>query len=107
MFMEPDENGRIILTAVNDYLSAKSGSYKVTDLSSGSTVLHGTFRVDGNITCDLGELAKSQDMTIYLIEWNCDGKLYRNHYLSGKAFYSPERYIELAEKAGILNLEGF
>ena len=107
MFREPDEEKNLRLVAVNDYLCVKSGSYKVTDLSSDSVVLKGTFTVEENSVANLKKLTRHEDMTIYLIEWRCDGKQYINHYLSGESFYSPERYIELAKKAGILQLEGF
>ncbi len=107
MFREPDEDNKLELTAVNDYFARKSGSFRVTDLLTDETVLQGGFEVGENSVRDISKLTPENNMTIYLIEWTCDGKAYRNHYLSGKACYSSELYIKLAKKADILQLEGF
>lgn len=107
MFREPNENKELELAAVNDYFARKCGNYKVTDLLTDEIMMQGTFDIEENIAATLGIITPSESMTIYLIKWDCDGKAYKNHYLSGTACYSSETYIKLAKKANILQLEGF
>jgi hypothetical protein len=42
-----------------------------------------------------------------LFEYSVDGKEYKNHYLYGEAPFDYHDVVELYEKAGILEIEGF
>jgi beta-mannosidase len=89
MCREP-QNGKITLVGVNDTLGEASLCYRVTNVTHGEEVCQGTITLAANVNTALATFACDESRTtMYLIEWEMDGKCYRNHYLCGKAPLDP------------------
>jgi beta-mannosidase len=89
MCREP-QNGKLSLVGVNDTLAEVSLCYRVTDVTSGTPIAQGDATLAANANTELFAFACDQARTtMYLIEWEMDGKCYRNHYLCGTAPLDP------------------
>ncbi len=81
------------LTAVNDTMTGCSGSYKVSDLSTGEVLAKGSFEVEANSACEAAQIPVDQSkQSMLLIEWDINGVTGYNHYLLGNAPFHFEEY---------------
>ena len=102
MFREP-ANWRMTLVGCNETLAPAVVSYSVTDLSNGSTVAQGERVIPANGCVDVADIDYSiSAKTIYLIEWTHEGRVCKNHYLSGKPAFELEWYVSLMRQADLL-----
>ncbi len=102
MMREPDENG-LVLAVSNDSLKEESFKYKVSDASSGEILLEGEGNAPANATADIAAINYDESKTVfYLIEWQIGDKIYKNHYLSGKAPVSYKVCLEGYKKSGFI-----
>ena len=108
LIMRESENNTLSLVGVNEFLNEKSVEFKVTDLSENSVICDGNAVIDAN---NLNIIATvpydSVNNHFYAIEWKCDGKTFKNHYVSGPVPYNYEKYLACMEKGGFLHKEGF
>ena len=103
MFREPD-NGKLTLACANDTLKSVNIKYRVLDITNDVEVMSGEAEIEKNITSDIGSIACDTSETVfYLIEWEIEGKIYRNHYLCGEAPVSLKTCIDGYSKCGFLN----
>lgn len=107
LFREPSA-GRLELAGVNDRLAPVQVTYTVTDLLEGREVLHGAGTLAPNAAGYLQELPyRAEEQHMYLIEWELDGKAYKNHYLSGEPTFPFEDCLSAYRRGGLLTAEGF
>lgn len=99
MFKEP-ENGAISLMAANDTMEDRILSYEVTDLRNGSVKTAGIVCAEADSSQVVVNLPEEENFTIWKIQWQMDGKTYRNHYVCGDAPYDKELYLKLIQKMG-------
>lgn len=111
MFDEP-ENGNICLVAVNDLPKEVSVDYQVFKVLpdskkmeqklSGKTVLSPDRSME---IASLGIISGEQEF--YLIEWEIDGKKYRNHYYTNLLNIDYHRYLNALKLCEMDEFEGF
>ncbi len=107
IFREP-KDGVLTLACANDTLKEARVSYRVTDVTHDKVLLDGSAQVGKNVTADIDTIVYPGEETVFfLIEWEYEGKRYKNHYINGTAPLSFERCLEGYRKSDILNLEGF
>jgi beta-mannosidase len=105
MFREP-ENGKIILVGANEYARDIATDYTVKDMTNGKIVSSGTCTFPANATVEIASVPFETDgMHFYLIEWNADGKLWRNHYVSGPAPYNFDEYYDCMCRSGLWQMD--
>ncbi len=108
MFDEPNASGDLTLYAVNDLQSGKSFRYTVTDVTNNRLVASGEGRVNDNVSEPVCKISSDPTKQIfYLIEWTCDGKTCKNHFMSGMPQIDFDRYIDCLKAAGFYEFGGF
>ena len=101
MCREP-KNGRIVLVGSNDTLAEREVSYCVTDMTHDAVVCKGRAMLSANANTALASfICDERATTMYLIEWETDGKQYQNHYLCGRAPLDPKIADEGYRKIGL------
>ncbi len=100
-------NGIISLFGANELRQSKTVKYTVTDLENDSVVLSSEAVLNELSTEKIAEMTVTDDFRFYLIEWELDGQKHYNHYISGKPCFELEKYITLAQKAHLINPDGF
>lgn len=108
MFGEPVDNV-ISLYGVNDTIYDVDVSYKVTDvIADGKVVLEGKSILTGDTSLLVNELTiDNNQKTFYLIEWEINGKSYKNHYFTNILDINYDTYMEAIRKCGFDEFEGF
>lgn len=108
LMMREPENGIMTLVGANEFLTEKAVKYTLTDITSGKKVCDGEITLPANQATDIISVSTESDVVrFYLIEWQYDGKTYKNHYISGKVPYSFEEVVDCFKKCNLLKLEGF
>ena len=108
MFDEPNESGSIKLIAANEIPTDKTFSYTVTDLYNNCVVASGDATISASGISELQEI--SLDTThepMFIIEWECDGEKYLNHYIPDVRKIDYNTYIDFLNKTNIGHFEGF
>ncbi len=106
MFDEPAE-GKIVLYGVNDLTQEKQISYTVTNLTTGLQVLSGSAVLEAESSAAIDALAVTEDeQNFYLIEWEMDGKVYKNHFHTNLLAVDFEKYMAAISKCGMNEFEG-
>ena len=86
--MMDDRDGDLALYGVNDNREARTVSYKITDAETGTALVHGQVRLEGDSSTLLKRLPKPKENRFYRIAWTseeegeCEGRTGVNHYLS-------------------------
>lgn len=102
MFREPAD-WRMTLVGCNETLRDAPVAYTVTNLGNGQVVAQGERVIPANGRVDVTGVAYSASVqTIYLIEWTHEGKVYKNHYLSGTPAFDLKTYVDLMRRADML-----
>lgn len=102
MLREP-KNGVLQMVAANEYRAEKCASYKVTDIETDTCLASGETTLHANALTELGAIPfDPQGNHYYLLELVCEGKVFRNHYVSGEIPFSLTQYETLLKKANIL-----
>ncbi len=87
------------LKVVNDTLKDIKGTFTVTDLDTDKVIHRGGFGCKAN---SINNVCNTQlswfDQKMLLIEWEIDGKKYRNHYLTGNSAANLDKYREWLPK---------
>ena len=106
-FDEP-EDGEITLCAVNEFSSDKTLKYTVTDLTAGVKVLSGETSAAAESATRVAKLPiKDGEKHFLYIEWEMDGKLYSNHYMTNIIDIDYREYLSYLERVGYDSFEGF
>ncbi|MFZ2657838.1 MAG: hypothetical protein WAX69_23090 [Victivallales bacterium] len=93
LMMDGPAQDHCALRVSNDTLESVSGTYSVRDAETNEIVSCGDYAADSNGACDVARIPISQDdRRLFIIEWSCNGKTCRNHYLTGRPPFSFERY---------------
>lgn len=82
--------GAVALYAANETLDVHEGSYRITAVSADGaerTVLSGAYRAEPNAVTVLSRPEECAEAELWLIEWEGNGKVSRNHYVTGKRPY--------------------
>ncbi len=108
MFDEPTDENKINLFAANEIPEDKTFSYKVTRINDGVVVCEGeaTVNASGILQLDAVTVDPSQK-EMFLIEWECDGKTYVNHFVNNIRGIDFNTYIDFLNKTKIGHFEGF
>jgi len=106
MFDEPAE-GKIALYGVNDLTQEKQISYTVTNLTTGLQMLSGSAVLEAESSAAIDALAiTEEEQNFYLIEWEMDGKVYKNHFHTNLLAVDFEKYMAAISKCGMNEFEG-
>ena len=108
IFDEP-ENGQLPLYVANDYQEDKTVKYKVTDVESGEVIVESvvTAKAD-SVTHAWNKDMIEGEKRFYLIEWEMDGKKYKNHYFTNIIDIDYDYYASCMKKVGFWDeFEGF
>ena len=93
MIGEADANKYLPVVACNDSLKTVDVSCRVWEADSGETLLESKFQLPANQNWRVGRIRTyASDKRVYLMEWEVDGQVFGNHYLSGTAPHSLESY---------------
>ena len=107
MFDEP-ENGAIALYAVNDGAAEKKFTYRVTELSSGKTVVEGEYIARSDSSAPIASVSVDEgEKKFYFIEWECDGEKGSNHFMTNIKDIDYSEYMGYIEKCGYDLWSGF
>lgn len=102
MLREP-KNGILEVVAANEFRVEKQIRYKVTDIDTEACLAMGEAVLQSNSLTELGSVPfDANGNHYYLLELTCEGKTYRNHYVSGEIPFSVTQYETLLKKANIL-----
>lgn len=102
MIREPHD-GALDIVAANEFRTEKQITYKLTDIETDICLASGEAILQPNSLTELGSIPfDSNGNRYYLLELVCEGKTYRNHYVSGEVPFSLTQYETLLKKAGIL-----
>ncbi len=105
MFDEP-EGGSITLCGVNDTTTEKEVKYTVTDVANEQILLTGSTVIPTDKTIRLQKLSILEtEKKFLLIEWECDGKVYKNHYFTNIINISYKDYLTSLKKCGFDEFE--
>ena len=105
LFREP-EDGKLTLVGANEYARDITADYTVKDMTNGKIVVGGNCIFPGNSAIEITSVPFETDgMHFYLIEWNADGKLWRNHYVSGTAPYNFDVYYDCMCRSGLWQMD--
>ena len=110
MFDEP-ENGKIRLVGVNDLPKDAVVKYtvkKVTDAAEDPVVMYGQAHIsaDSSVGIDLLPIEEGEK-EFYLIEWEYEGRMYKNHYFTNIINIDYQKYMNALKKYGMDEFEGF
>lgn len=111
MFDEP-KNGHISLVGVNDLPRDTEVSYKVRKISGEGKehqeVMKGDAVLLADSAAELGKLEIADgEKEFYLIEWDIDGKEYKNHYFTNIIDIDYKKYLNALKGCGMDEFEGF
>ena len=105
MFTEP-KDGKITLVAANDTDREATVSYRVSRASDGKLLTAGTLTVPANENAAASQCDADPDAyRMYLVEWELDGKTFRNHFCTGMMGMSYEAYRADLAACGLDELE--
>ena len=109
MFDEPEEN-MIALFGVNDLPRDCRLHFTVKKVLPGAepeVVLTGQAALKADSSVEIGKLAISEgEKCFYLIEWELNGKTYKNHYFTNIIDIDYAGYVNALEQCGMDEFEG-
>lgn len=89
-------NSRIV--ASNNTSERIEGRVKVSDGETGEVLFEKSFSVSENCSEALGEIKLYySEQKLFIIDWEVNGRIYFNHYISGKVPMSLENYKKWLE----------
>ena len=108
MFDEP-KDGNIALYGVNDTTSDTTVTYTVKRMSDGVICASGKASIPADSSVKLTEISTTaEEHECYLMEWTGENGISgKNHFFTNLYKMSYERYTALADKADLLEFEGF
>ena len=108
MFDEPTEDNEIKLLAANEMPQDKAFSYTVTRIDDNSVVASGNATVNASGILELDAVKVDPDKKeMFLIEWECDGNIGRNHFINNIRGINYNTYMDFLNKTQLGHFEGF
>lgn len=102
MMSEPNYN-YLTLIGANEFLIDKEVNYCVKEITNNEEVFSGKAVIPANGICEIERIQYDENaVKFYLIEWQCDGNSYKNHYISGKPPFSLKEYCEYMKTSGLI-----
>lgn len=98
MIREP-KGGSHVLTCVNDGV-CKEISYRVSDVESGEVLVSGVATAQEYAAVDIDVIPANDKKRFLLIEWECNGERFVNHYFTNILDIDYSYYVECMKKAG-------
>ena len=102
LMCDEPEGGNVSLVGSNDFATDKQVSFKVTDLACGDIVWEGSVVLPADSSIRIASLDTGERSAFFLIEWIYDDIPCRNHYVTWKAPFDKEKYIQPASKAMLI-----
>ena len=102
LMMKEPKDGFLTLTAANEFLRDIQIKYRVTDMTDKSVAAESAAVIKSNSTTELCKIPYDNNCRFYIMEWEYDGKKYKNHYISGTVPYDFERYTAWLREAGLI-----
>lgn len=93
--------GNVALYAANETLSVHEGTCRITAVAQDGTerpVLSVPYRVMPNRSIRVAAPEEGGEAELWLIEWEENGQIHRNHYVTGKRPYSLSIYREWMQR---------
>jgi beta-mannosidase len=91
-----EENGTLVLVAINDTREDRCLDYCVQDVQSERVVAHGEARAKGDAAVVIATVPDPGDQPgMYRLRWTAGGEVGTNHFLYGKTPYDLTVYREL------------
>lgn len=105
LLLREPRDGALALVCANDTLETVTFAYRVIDVTNGREVAAGEGETAANVSAPLVTIPYTGDGTVvYLIEWTLDGKIYRNHYVSGTIPLDYQTVLDGYRQVGLLAL---
>lgn len=93
MFDEPDGE-EMTLVGANDSHKDADVRFSVTRIADGKTVADGAAVIRAGENASLCKVSCDENKyEMYLIEWSCGGKMFRNHYVTGLLGMDMKKYL--------------
>ena len=107
MCPEPEEN-EVKVVAVNELNEEYEVSYKVTDLTDEVVKAEGKCNIGADMLTEVCKFPITEgEKHFYFIEWNYNGIVGSNHYMTNIKDINYEEYLSYIEKVGYDKFEGF
>lgn len=95
-------NGSYPVVAVNDTRVPVQGKVTITNIADGKIIYKGDFSIAANGKANVTSIPERNDQGLFLIEYDVNGKKYKNHYLYGTAPFKLNDYRNWIDKAKII-----
>lgn len=106
-FDEPSGN-EAELRAVNEYPTAVTLKYKVTDFTRDEVLLEGERTVGAELAAPVAKISVLEGEKRFLyVEWEIDGVKYSNHYMTNIIDIDYAEYLGYIKRAGYDSFDGF
>ena len=93
---------------MNDGTAEKKFRYRVTELSSGKTVVEGEYTALPDSSAPIARVSIEEgEKKFYYIEWECEGEKGSNHYMTNIKNIDYSEYMGYIEKCGYDLWSGF
>lgn len=86
------------LYVANETMEDTNVSYKVTDINTGKIIAQGKGIAKANSSDKLDSIKTINEQTLLLIEYEVNGKILKNHYLTGAPEYDYKKLISIQKK---------
>ena len=100
IFDEPAGHN-VQLYGVNDYGIDKDIKFKVTDVITDRIIYEGETSLPADSSVVIASVDASEHHAFFLLEWTCDGKKFKNHYVLWNPPFNKGLYMECIRKAGL------
>ena len=100
IFDEPAGHN-VQLYGVNDYGIDKDIKFKVTDVITDRIIYEGETSLPADSSVVIASVDASEHHAFFLLEWTCDGKKFKNHYVLWNPPFNKDLYMECIRKAGL------
>jgi len=95
MITSDEAYGKPELYIANDTLNEVKGSYKIYEVDGKGNrkqIYQGLFNQEANSSTKLGAVYSNNEKSLLVLEWEIDGKLHYNHFVTGWFKYDFEEY---------------
>jgi beta-mannosidase len=104
IIIDEPESWNVRVAACNDTLKDIDICCRIWDADTGETLFKGEKCIKANENSLMGRINISRgEQRLFLIEWECEGRKYSNHYLHGQPPFSLDDYIKWLDKIASLD----
>lgn len=102
LMCDEPEGDTVRLMGANDYGCEKQVRFRVTELVSGDVAWEGQTVLPADSAVCIASLDSHGRKDFWLMEWECGGESFRNHYATWEPPFDCGLYIGCAKEAGII-----